>query len=403
MNRKEILEYYSRPEILKHLIAVAQDREVCAATLSGAYTTRPDVLTYERDVLELVKQGAVSFHASVERWSNPMALATGKDLTSLRLGWDLVMDIDSSIGIEGAKLAAKRIIKLLMHCGVKNIGLKFSGNRGFHLSVSFEAFPSKIDFVETAKRYPEIPRAIAGWIRKKIEEDLLHDLIKLKGSVRELIQEGEIERLTPFSFVEIEQSWGSRHLFRMPFSLNEKTWLVSLPIKMKELEKFKQVQARPNEIKYETRFFQLAEPEEATELVIRAMDWQASKKKEVKISSKKLPKKKIPESKFPPCIRKILGGIPDGRKRSIFILVNFLRKSGWSTQDVEKKIEEWNKKNKPPLPVTYVRTQLAWFARRGELLPPNCDNAAYYQDFGVCRPDAKCKGVKNPVVYPFKK
>jgi len=41
----------------------------------GRFGKRPDVLQYPADVLELVKQGATSFHASEELWRNPLLLA----------------------------------------------------------------------------------------------------------------------------------------------------------------------------------------------------------------------------------------------------------------------------------------------------------------------------------------
>lgn len=406
MNKREILEYYSRNEVLEHLVAVARDREVSVATGRGTYMRRPDMISYPRDVIEFVRRGGVSFHASVERWKNPMAISTGADLNSLRTGWDLVLDIDSSLGLDGAKLAVKRVLNIFANYGVKNVGIKFSGNRGFHLGIPFEAFPTRIDFKPTRVCYPEIPRIIAAWVRSKIERNLLDDLIKLKGSVRELVQDTDIEKLTPFSFVEIEQSWGLRHLFRMPFSLNEKTWLASVPLSLDSLDKFKPANASPDKITVKEKFFRQVEREEATNMLLEAMDWNARKKQEeTKPSKKKIRiRRKAPENRFPPCIKKILLGLPDGRKRSIFVLANFLHHVGWGWDEIEQKIMDWNKKNKPPLPTNYVRSQIRWFTRRSsKLLPPNCDNATYYQDFGVCQPDPKCKRVKNPVVYPFKK
>ena len=76
---------------------------------------------------------------------------------------------------------------------------------------------------------------------------------------------------------------------------------------------------------------------------------------------------------------------------------------GWKKDEIEKRIFEWNKKNRPPLRDNYISTQLKWFERQNrDLLPPNCDNQQFYKSFGVCQPDKKCKKVKSPVVYPFK-
>ena len=64
---------------------------------------------------------------------------------------------------------------------------------------------------------------------------------------------------------------------------------------------------------------------------------------------------------------------------------------------------EWNEKNKPPLRETYIRGQLRWHKNRNtSILPPNCDNEAYYKSFGACKPDEVCRHIKNPVGYPLR-
>jgi DNA primase large subunit len=44
---------------------------------------------------------------------------------------------------------------------------------------------------------------------------------------------------------------------------------------------------------------------------------------------------KLPESLFPPCVNCLLSGIKDGKKRGLFILVNFLTSVGWDYPDIE--------------------------------------------------------------------
>jgi len=415
MNLKKIYEYYSQDEILEKIVSSAREREVSASKQDGSHLSRPNVLVYPRDVLELVKRGAVSFHGSVERWKNPMQLATRlseSELNELRTGWDLIIDIDSAIGLEASKLAAKRVINFLKKYGIKNFGVKFSGNRGFHILVPWEAFPKKVDYSETRTQFPLIPQVIASFIREKVKDDLMQDLIKMKGSLRSLVEElnRELEELTPYMFVEIEKDWGSRHLFRLPYTINEKTFserkcLVTLPVE--DIDSFERDDASIEKVKPRVEFFKEPEPGEATTLLIDAMDWYSERKKEEKkkpVKRKMSRKSKVPEERFPPCIKKILKGLSDGRKRSIFILVNFLNTMGWKWEEIEEKILEWNKRNNPPLRDNYVRTQLKWFERqKRDLLPPNCDNQQFYTSFGVCKPDSKCSKIKNPVVYPFKK
>lgn len=419
MNRKEILEYYDRGDVVEAIISASKDREVSATLSSGGYTSRPNILQYKKDLLELVKEGAVSFHGSVERWSNPMELGTKlrrEEFDRLRKGWDLILDIDSDMGLMTAKLAAKRIVSVLEDYGIENYGIKFSGRRGFHVGVPWEAFPKNVDFEPTEEQFPKIPRAVASYIRNQIRSGLLQDLIELKGSFHELSKElkGHIERLTPFAFVEVEKDWGRRHLFRMPYSLHEKTWLVSYPLEKEELMDFEKSDAEPGKIEEGRRFFKEVEKGAAKDLVVDSVNWasrQERMKREGEKGGRKIePKSPVPEERFPPCIKHTLGGLPDGRKRSVFILITFLRTMKWDWEKIEKRLEEWNKENRPPLPENYINTQLKWFKRQErDLIPPSCDNDLYYKSFGVCKPNEICKQgteeiqIKNPVVYPFKK
>jgi DNA primase catalytic subunit len=71
----------------------------------------------------------------------------------LRIGWDLLLDIDSQY-IEYSKIYAKIIIDFLEFSGVKNVGIKFSGSKGFHLIIPWKAFPEEINGVKTSDMFP---------------------------------------------------------------------------------------------------------------------------------------------------------------------------------------------------------------------------------------------------------
>ena len=130
------------------------------------------------------------------------------------------------------------------------------------------------------------------------------------------------------------------------------------------------------------------------------IDYEADIKKdfeEIKIESA------IKEEFFPPCIKKLLEGIVDGRKRGVFILINFLGKIGWEKKEIEQYLLKWNKeKNTEPLRENYITGQLRYF-KPGEKLPPNCSNEGYYKGMGICLPDNLCKKIKNPVNYTIVK
>lgn len=413
MDREEIFNYYGRGKILESLVRASKDREVSATLRSGGYTSRPNILEYSQDVKELVGNGAVAFHGSVERWKNPMQLDTKmaeSDFNRLRGGWDLIMDIDSSMGLQAAKITLKKILDVLEDYGIESYGVKFSGRRGFHVGLPWEMFPRKVDFEATENQFPEIPRAVVAYVRSEIKSELLEKFIDLKGSFHQLSKELEtpVERLSPFAFVDVEKDWGRRHLFRLPYSLHEKTWLVSYPIEKNEIDSFEMSDAEPDRVRTGRRFLKETDGKEASRLVVDSVNWmsrQKERRREEKKEKKKIePEEPVPEERFPPCIKRILKGLPDGRKRSVFILITFLRNMKWDWGKVEEKLKEWNEKNKPPLPENYINTQIKWFKRQDrELLPPSCDHDLYYTSFGVCDPDELCEEVKNPVVYPFKK
>ncbi len=414
MFRNQIIEYYSREDVAKELSANAKDREVACAFFDGAYDRRPNMLQFPADVVQLAKKGITSFHYSVERWSSPMALSPERDNTKLRTGWDVLIDIDSKLGLDESKIAAMHICRLLEKYGIKNYGVKFSGRRGFHIVLPWPMFPKEVDYSQMKDRYPEVPRIIVDFVREKIAKDLMQELIREKGA-KELIKalDEPPSSLSPYFFVEVERNWGSRHMFRAPYSLNEKTWLVSLPIKFSQVENFSPEAARTENVKTGGQFFR-GEENETESLLLEALDWHALQKKEEKKKSDKVIsrssyERKIPEELFPPCIKLILAGLNDGRKRSIFTLVNFLRMMNWPWPEIEERLMQWNGKNPQPLPGNLIIAQFRR-AQTHHLTTANCDNDMFYGSIGICKPDATCTlggngkiTVKNPVNYPFRK
>lgn len=411
MNKSQVLDYYSREDRAAAILAAAQGREAVGAFWSGAFDARPNILQYSSDIVQLVRKGVTSFHISVERWKNAMALSTGaKNYAKWRSGFDIVIDIDSKLGIEESQLAALRICQLLGRYGIKNYGLKFSGRRGFHIALAYEALPKEIDYKPTRRHYPRLPKIIARFIRKSISTELMKDLVQ-REEVKKLMDVLDEQPQSPYYFVEIEKDWGARHLFRAPYSLNEKTWLVSLPLTRAQLANFSPDMAQPQNVRADEPFFR-SEENEAEALVLDALDWWASVKKE---KPKKVHRQlvrfeqKIPEDLFPPCIRLVLNGLQDGKKRSIFTLINFLRLANWSNEEIEARILEWNAKNQPPLPRSTVVAQLRYHQAHRHTTA-NCDNSSFYSSIGICQPDETCtRGgdgkitVKNPLNYPFRK
>ena len=152
------------------------------------------------------------------------------------------------------------------------------------------------------------------------------------------------------------------------------------------------------------------EENEANQLIMQAFD--ALKKKSFilpeeygkKTNNFELPKMAVKMDYWAPCIKKGLQGMGDGKKRFLFILINYLRSLGWDINSIEKIVKEWNKKNKEPLNEGYVMSQLNWHKSQKEIkMPPNCSNKAYYSDIGIECPDSLCNVVKNPVNYSVRR
>ncbi|MEM2131335.1 MAG: hypothetical protein QXR96_02330, partial [Candidatus Woesearchaeota archaeon] len=204
-----------------------------------------------------------------------------------------------------------------------------------------------------------------------------------------------------------------RHLFRSPYSMHEKSNLVSIPIPIGKILTFDKKEAEPeNVIPDKLPIFldsSKAKKNEAENLIISAFDYDKqenilfiSKENEKKIVyEQNLSFNQIPIELFPPCILKILQGLEDGKKRSLFILINFLSSLNWPYDKIEALLLEWNKKNKEPLKESLIKLQVKYHSQKKKFLPPNCKQ--YYQDFNVCQPDFICNSIKNPVQYSKRK
>lgn len=493
--RKIALSYYSRKDVLEALYRFSQNREISPQYFEG-FGKRPDSFQYHSDILALVKNGATSFHCSEEIWQDPLQLSTDLDeeqLNDLRTGWDLIIDIDCK-WIDISKKAVQAIIRALEINNVKNIGIKFSGSKGFHIIIPWQAFPEAIGEIQTKDMFPEWPKAIVNYLKELSRPRLAHlikdmdlDFTKEKGftgiecnqchniasenykidlkcqkCIRPYIEsfttsiENYKQKHCPYCGNALKQTEkqkfyvcnncrlnsltspnnfsekitenlfeilgfdiqlvSSRHLFRMPYSLHEKTALSSIVIPKEKIQYFNIQDANPLNVNI-IEFLPIPEKDEARQLLIHAIDWQ--KHHEIEQSEQKIKyKEQIPTQKnkkfepikiqnltqdlYPPTINKILQGMHDGKKRALFILINFFRSLGQSIEQVEKIVNDWNKKNKPQLKQGYINAQLMWHSKNKIILPPNFDNEIY-KAIGVLELDPLSEKIKNPVNYVIRK
>lgn len=415
----KILKYYSRKDVQKKIVEASKDREVGVKYGEKGFGKRPDIIQFDNDVFELAREGATSFHLSEERWNNPLLLQPGLSkakLDDLRSGWDTILDLDTKF-IEYGKIAADLIIRALKFHNVKNIGLKFSGNSGLHIGIPFEAFPKNVNNQNIKLLFPDGVKVIAGYLKNMIEEPLRDSILSISSidEISKSIDKDKKELLknnkfNPFSVVEIDSILiSSRHMYRAPYSVNEKKGLVSIPIKFSELKNFNLNKAKIENVETELDFLpKKVEENEANQLIMQAFD--ALKKKSFILPedySKKnfeLPKMAVKMDYWAPCIKKGLLGMGDGKKRFLFILINYLRSLSWDIDSIEKIVKEWNKKNKEPLNEGYIISQLNWHKSQKEVkMPPNCSNKAYYADIGLECADSLCNVIKNPVNYSLRR
>lgn len=421
---KDAFKYYSRPEVQAAILDCAKDREVGIRYGDGGFGKRPDILQFRGDVCEFAKKGVTSFHISEERWNDPLQLSVGmtkRQLDELRKGWDLILDIDTKFW-DYAKYTAYLLIEALKFHNINCIGVKFSGSKGMHICVPFEAFPDKVNGVMTKDLFPDSLRVIAAYLSQMIRDMLATEILShedidslaLKDGKRreDLLENG---RFNPFSIIDIDTVLiSSRHMFRAPYSLHEKSGLVSMPIDVKDVMKFEKDSAKPENINFSHKFIDKDKivPNEAKDLIIQAFDWhskQAIKREESRPPSKDerkfdAPTAAIPADHFPPCILNILkGNMEDGKKRSLFVLIKFLSHMGWSREDIDKCIHDWNSKNPQPLRENSLAEQLKYHtARKDNIMAPNCANTMY-KELRICTPDNLCSRIKNPINYSMRR
>jgi len=501
------LKYYKRPEIQEAIVRHAADREVSPQYGAG-FGKRPDVLEHPKDVIAFATRKATSFHCSEERWEQPMRIQTGmnrKEADELRIGWDLVLDIDAK-DWEISRLTARLFVLALRAHGIESVTCKFSGNKGWHIGVPYEAFPSSVtngngDEIPMSTLFPDMPKAIATYLVDyigdptnelvEINEDTVsfhlgteekklilkkkfanlakqagkerHDVLELycpachKTVEREAEQHTLIcaqcghrserysaeqkagildeervcpkckhvmdfhlltKRTCPHNTDRYRQRFkitaviefdtillASRHLFRMPYSLHEKSGLASVVIDPDTLLTFKKTSAKPEVVDVSKTFLDventvLGEAGGLVQVAWERYNETATPRYETKEYD--VPDELIEEKHFPPCMIKILGGLEDGKKRAMFALVNFLQTAGWPPEMVDKKIHEWNERNPEPLREVHVKGHLRQhLQKKMKILPPNC--MQFYQELGVCNPDDLCRRVKNPAQYALKK
>ncbi|MFC1710705.1 DNA primase small subunit domain-containing protein [Nanoarchaeota archaeon] len=403
---KRILQmYYSRDDVQEAIFKFSKNREVVPSFMMESFGKRPDSFQYKGDIFELVKKGATSLHCSQEIWQDPLKISTDLNedqLNELRTGWDLLFDIDSKY-MDYSKILAEEIVNVLKFHGIKNIGIKFSGSKGFHLIIPWKAFPKQVYDKKTSDMFPQWPRIITQYITEMTKNKIIEKITQLTKPSKYVKDFQAPKEVMPDLILV-----SSRHLFRMPYSLHEKTALASVVIDPGNIKKFQLMDAHPLRVKVKN-FMPESEEGEAKELLVQALDWyrethgteEEQDEKRKKGEYKPIKLINLSDKNFPPTIQKILQGLEDGKKRALFILLNFFRAIGMEKEELEQRIDEWNKKNHVLLKQGYIKSQLSWSYRNKVVPPPNYSKD-FYKGIGIPPTEEELR-YKNPVNYTVKK
>lgn len=418
---RKIVAHYSRPEIQEAMICASDNKEVVGSFGGIGYAKRPDILQYPEDIVSLVNQGITSFHISEETWRNPLELSPGinkKELAKMRIGWDLLIDIDCPHwGI--SKLLTHAIVQEIKEHNVQSVTVKFSGNKGFHIGIAWESL-----IVEPTD-FPEFPQKIARYLldrvhKKGISEKVTALLLAEFGDdflkyAEEIFKKPKDilfknNSLDIFSVIEVDTLLISpRHLYRMVYSVNEKSGLVSLPINPDKILQFEKELAQiDNKLFSRYTFMNRNNPGDAQQLVLAARDFKTEDHHKKHFTEQMMPAPKeiisvdeyIAEQKFPESIKKMLAGnFSDGKKRMLFVLQHFLSSVGWTYDQIEQRLSIWNTTHSEPIRETVFKGQMFYLKQQLQegrrMMPPNFDSAQYYLDLIGTSEDYK--KAKNPV------
>jgi len=506
ISRRKLLEYYSNPQIMRAIFTFSTDREFVSAIVDSKGNrkmgARPNFLNEEGDIYSYIARGSNEFHTSIERWCDVMNLGKNKtkeEMDNNRKNWDFIIDIDVDIGFSYAKIIASEIVLFFVDEGIpkKDISIKFSGNKGFHIGLRGEEFPDYICnfggvLEKRAQAFPFLPLFILCYLEEKVSRQLKQkyiDNFSLENISEQLKQKyidssslkptkefllkptttnlqskpTPLTTQTPYQkqqqtnlFVNLKldfQVFSSRHFIRSPYSLHPKSGFVSLPILPSKIHSFKKEQATIDAVLSYSGdgllgFLDKYSVGKASKMVSNAFLWFDKKNKEekkqilnkikqeetkynkdftidlLKIDAEKRKKAYIEVVKqgkglvstqsflfnglinplyFPPTILNILKGLKDGRKRALFILINFFRSLSYPQNMIEIVVEKWNLCNTSPLPKEYVHQQIFYnFKHKKPILPPSF-SSEIYKEIGVYEEDELTKKVKNPITYVLNK
>jgi len=204
---ERIVSYYSRKDVQQAMYRYARGRKICVLRnfhpmFGGSQLRKPEdilpiMVFYSQDT-----KLYPSLHGTVSRRTS--------DNRSL---CDLVLEVDFKMSRATSFSLSRPIVNLLQDLGVE-FRMKFSGNASPHIIIPAEAFPEKWRKISECRG---LYARLLDFFRTQIKLPK-----RLDGSFR-----------------------NPSHFLRMPYSINENTGLVSLPMTIDDFYRFSWEMARP--------------------------------------------------------------------------------------------------------------------------------------------------------------
>ncbi len=364
----------------------------------------------------------------------------------------MILDLDG-VSFEYSQIVGKILIDYFYSLGVYNVSTKFSGNKGFHLAIPFEAFSKFNGLSETRLMFPEVAKNIAMYLMIQLRGIISKTILDKEGSIENISKKYDIpmedlvnkdEESHYFDFMKVIEIdtilITSRHLFRMPYSFNEKSGLISIPVDNKRIMEFSKDEAKPDNVdpqKYKDfeflnynekhgkdgdKLLQLIEQPDDDAFTGDSGTYINSEDLEDKINIIKNKKREslgkmvlasgagevfeieetIEMKDFPETIKFALDhNFIDGKKRGLFLLLTYLTSINWTFDQIDDVIKTWNKNQEEPLKRNYIQAQMSWFkAQPSKISPPKFSNDNYFKQIGIPQEiiDKDIKAFKNVTI-----
>lgn len=239
LKKRQIISYYSRKDVQNAMFSYAQGRKISVLKnfhpmFGGSMLRDPG------DILPIMTYYAQepglwpSIHATISRLDD-----RGVSIC------DFVVEVDYKKSMVRAFNLSRPIVRLFQELGI-DFRIKFSGNSSPHIIIPAEAFPQNWRRVGPCRG---LYGKMLDFLRSKIK-----DPKTLDGSFR-----------------------NPEHFLRIPYSLNENTGLVSVPMKMESFDRFSWEMARPERVDIIEDWWNI--PEDAPERTEALIDLVLGKRK----------------------------------------------------------------------------------------------------------------------------